>query len=450
MTIRRTLLGVVTIAGAFAALLPAVALADGFSSPVRLPSFPEGEYAWSFAVNDRGQALAAADNRVYPVGRSGRLGRPWSFVAPDGRPEEVGSIFLDDRGRVAVGLSYNDFSDVPEELEHNSICCWHAAVARWELGTGSPTVQILEPAGGHTSRSDEALLGPEVAIGPTALTALWTEGGGGEAHLEEASGAFGQPLQEHQIMSAPKGIQSIHLSLAPSGEPLAAWRVDTDGIGTVEGSASGELPNPPPAQKAPGFTQDKEQQQEPAVDGEFSSDLQGDTVFTYLTGNFASHSRRVLAMTSTNGGPFRPPRLLARTGPEADTPTVVTGGDRALLVFWSCIAEIRACSSTWARRVALFEPLRRPFKVGDDPEGFIDSHGRTVIAYDGNSVIEAIIAQPGKPFGAPHRISHPNSYCHVGPAGEGGESPQPSRNGAAIFYYSCESTERQYLVRYTP
>ena len=256
-----------------------------------------------------------------------------NIVAADGRQEGVTSLSLDDRGRVAVGLSYNDFSDVPEETEHNSICCWHAAVASWELGAGSPVVQSLEPAGRHPSRSDEALLGPEVAIGPTALTALWTEGGGSEAHLEEASGAFGQPLQEHQIMSALKGIQSIHLSLAPNGDPLAAWRVNTDEIGTVEGPTSGELPNPPPAQKAPGFTQDKEQQQEPAVDGEFSSDLQGDTVFTYLTGNFASHSRTVLAMTSTNGGSFRRPRLLARTGPEAKAPTVVTGGDRTLLVF---------------------------------------------------------------------------------------------------------------------
>jgi hypothetical protein len=155
-------------------------------------------------------------------------------------------------------------------------------------------------------------------------------------------------------------------------------------------------------------------------------------------------------MTSTNGRRFRRPRLLATLGPEANTPTIVTGGNQMLLLFWSCIAEIHACTSTWARRTAIFGPLTAPLEVGAHPEGFIDSHGRTVIAYTRNHGIEAITAQPGKPFGAPHRISSPNSYCKVGPAGEGGESPRPSRNGAAIFYYSCESTERQYLIRYTP
>jgi len=448
--IQRALTSIVALAGACAVLAPGVAFAGGFSAPVRLPRFPEGEYAWSFAVNNRGQTLAAADNRVYPVGPTGRLGRPWTFLAADGHPEGITSLALDDQGRVAIGLSYNDLSEVPEIAEHNSTCCWHAAVASWELGTGAPVVQDLEPAGGQTSRNDEAQLGPEVAIGPTALTALWTEGGSSEAHLEEASGAPSEPLHEHQLTSAANGIQAIHLTLSPGGDPLAAWRLDTDEIATVKGSTSGKLPNPPPPQKAPGFTQDKGQQQEPPVTGEFSSDPQGDTLFTYLTGTFASHRRSALAMTSTNGRQFRRPRLLVRLGPGANTPTIVTGGNRALLLFWSCIAEIHTCASTWARRTAIFGPLTAPLEVGAHPEGFIDSHGRTVIAYTRNHGIEAITAQPGKPFGAPHRISPPNSYCQVGPAGEGGESPQPSRNGAAIFYYSCESTERQYLIRYTP
>ena len=423
---RRALTSIVALASACAVLAPGVAFAGGFSAPVRLPRFPEGEYAWSFAVNDRGQALAAADNRVYPVGPTGRLGRPWTFLAADGHPEGITSLALDDQGRVAIGLSYDDLSEVPEIAEHNSTGCWHAAVASWELGTGAPVVQDLEPAGGQTSRNDEAQLGPEVAIGPTALTALWTEGGSSEAHLEEASGAPSGPLHEHQLTSAARGIQAIHLTLSPGGDPLAAWRLDTEEIATVKGSTNGELPNPPPPQKAPGFTQDKEQQQEPPVTGEFSSDPQSDTLFTYLTGTFASHRRSVLAMTSTNGGQFRRPRLLATLGPEANTPTIVTGGNRTLLLFWSCIAEIHACTSTWARRTAIFGPLTAPLEVGAHPEGFIDSHGRTVIAYTRNHGIEAITASQENPS-AHHVTSRPHTATATSaPPAKAANRPNPA------------------------
>jgi hypothetical protein len=444
MTLRRDLRSAMAISGALAALLPTVVLAHGFSRPARLPS---GQGPWLFAVNDRGQALAATSDLVYPIERSGRLGPPWQLAVPGGFSDGVTSLVLDDRGRVAAGLAYGDGSFVPEDSAHNVGCCAHVAVGSWQLGTTPPIAQVLAPPTDHRRYSNVGA--PQLVIGPTAVTAIWSAGGGVdplgaplESHLDEAFGGFGQPLQAAELLSVPKGIQSVHLSLASNGDPVAAWRENTDELGTLVGLRTGGLPSSARLQHVPGYDDASEGE-------EFSSDLQGDTVFTYLSGSFSSASR-VMAMTSTAGSPFGRPRVIASIGAEAAEPTVVAGGHRSLLAFWTCIALTPTCSKTWGRLMSIPGPRGAPFEVGAKPQGFIDSHGRTVILYEGNWAIEAITSQPGRPFGRPRRISPSHRECQPGTGGNDEPPVATSRNGAAIFYFTCDGHAHQYLVRYAP
>jgi hypothetical protein len=442
---------ILALCGALTGLTPVAVLARGFSRPVELPSGHGYVLPWTFAINDRGQALAASGGHVYPVEATGRLGTPWPLAVPGGFEPSVGSLVLDDRGRVAAGIYYSDYSDTPEDSAHNPTCCAHVAVASWEFGNSPPLAQVLVPTRDHTRYTNEELHAPEVVIGPTAVTVMWSAGGVDprgepfEAHLDEAYGRFGQPLEALQTMSVPRGIQSVHLALAPDGRPVASWREDTNEIVTVMGSATGRLPRPTHAQRAPRFSKDRSLET-----GEFTTDLQGDTVFTYLTGAFEGPSS-LMAMTSTNGRRFGRPRVIARTGPEALAPRVVAGERRSILAFWSCLAHTRRCSTTWGRRADLFGSLGAPFKVGRYPEGFIDSRGRTVVLYDhGYSSVEAITAAPGGQFGRPQRISPFREECELDTGGDAEPPVAASRNGAAIFYITCGGGDHEYLMRYTP
>ena len=117
------------------------ALAGTFSRPVLLPEKAGEEAPWHFAVNDRGQAVAvtpaAGGARVYAIGASGRVGRSWLVRLPGGYGPSEESVALDDRGRIAVAISYSDGSVVAHE-EHENGCCMHVAIATWHLGTPPP------------------------------------------------------------------------------------------------------------------------------------------------------------------------------------------------------------------------------------------------------------------------------------------------------------------------
>jgi hypothetical protein len=122
------------------------AAAGTFSRPVRPPSGHGYIIPWLLAINDRRQAVASTGNLVYEIARSRKLSRPWRMTTPDGHfGPSVGSIALDDRGRIAVGMVYSDETDIPEDLAHNYICCSHVAVASWRLGATPPAGQVLSP-----------------------------------------------------------------------------------------------------------------------------------------------------------------------------------------------------------------------------------------------------------------------------------------------------------------
>lgn len=458
---RVKLVRAIAISATATALLPTTALAGSFTRPVRLP---EGG-PWLFALNDRGQALATDGSLVYPVERSGRLGDPWKVTVPGGFEAYVDSLALDDGGRVGAGLAYSDGSVPPGEGEYGGPgCCAHVAVVSWKLGAKPPVAQVVAPPTDHHSYSEGELGAPEVVIGPKAVTALWSTGDVSprqsalgesfEAQLNEAFGPFGGTLQARRMVSVPKGVQSVHLALDPAGDPIAAWRDDFGVLHSVRGRANGARPNASQATTIPGQGA-AESESEFAEGNEFSSDAQGDTVFSYIPFPF-ERKGRVTVMTSVDGRPFRAARIIAFTGREHNHPIVVAGGNRSLLVFTSCIAMIGECSLTWARRASIFGAHELPFGVGGEPQAFIDSRGRSVIVFegepalDGESAIEAITAEPGGPFGNRRRISPAGQRCELGTGSDDEPPPASSPNGAAIFYFQCGESGQEYLVRYTP
>lgn len=448
---RAKLVGAMVICAA-ASLVPTTALAGGFTRPVRLPS--DGE-EWVFAVNDRGQALAASGDLVYPVGRSGRLGRPWKVTVPGGFEADVGSLALDDRGRVAAGLVYGDGSVPRGEGEHGSPgCCEHVAVVSWRLGTQPPVAQVLESPG-QSYFYDTESVAPRVVVGPRAVTALWRDPAGPqgygpegepEAQLYEAFGPFASALRTRMMVSVPHGVQSVHLALDRTGDPIAAWRDDLRMLHSVRGLPSGALPRSSQAVPIPGVKND-EPETEFAQGNEFSSDPQGDTVFAYVPGAFERESN-VMAMTSVDGRVFDAPRTIAHTGREHDRVVVVAGGNRSLLVFTSCLANVRECSPVLGRRANIFGSHQLPFGVGREPQAFVDSSGRSVIAFDGESTVEAITAEPEGAFG--HRQPISPAGCQLGTGSDDEPPPASSQSGAAIFYFTCGGYDHQYLARYTP
>jgi len=142
--------------------------------------------------------------------------------------------------------------------------------------------------------------------------------GPGEAQLYDAFGQFSGRLHVRIMRSAPQGVQSVHLALDSAGEPIAAWRDDLEVLHSVRGGANGALPRASRDTLIPHYRR-VEPDSEFAEGNEFSSDPQGDTVFSYISGGFEKKSK-VMTMTSLDGRPFGAPRAIADAGPEHDHP----------------------------------------------------------------------------------------------------------------------------------
>jgi len=430
---------------------PAIASGGTFSRPVRLPSAPS--LVWDFAVNDHGQAVAVEGSEhgalVYPVGRRGHLGKPWRVELPGGFPGGETSVALDSRGRIAVGILYYDKTqEASREYHGGSGCCQRVAVASWRLGAKPPMAQALSPPqDAESGNLHHALQVPLLAMGPTALTALWTTGaeaefegrsGGGEVQIEQAFGAYGSPLSTAMVFAAPKGALMPHLSLEPNGDPVASWLDEGDELRTVAGSPTGALQPPARAQRAPKLS-------DPVG---FTSDYEGDTVFSYFS-RLSRKTSELRYMTSHDGGLFTRPREVGLTGSEVPVATVVAGGHRTLLAFWGCLGLENSCTQR-GKIGKISGTFSKAFTPHGTPEGFIDSSARAVIVYDTDYGLYATTAEsgepltPSRPFAA--RLPH---YFQLG-AEQDEEPPLPtSPNGHAILYFTNGENE-QYLVRYTP
>ncbi|MGH2864490.1 MAG: hypothetical protein ACRDJX_04485, partial [Solirubrobacteraceae bacterium] len=196
------------------AAVSSAALAGQFSTPVPLPR--SEQEAWRFAVNDRGQAIAARFSDgdrvlVYPVARSGRLGRPWHLAVPGFliRGDRAPAVALNGRGRVAVALSVEETR--PGPAEHSLGSGEHVAIASWQLGAKPPALQVLTPEGDEASYSEGQLTPPEVVIGRTSITAIWAAGGRAPvegiipANVDEAYGSVGGQLRAVKLATVADG-----------------------------------------------------------------------------------------------------------------------------------------------------------------------------------------------------------------------------------------------------
>lgn len=189
---------------------------------------------------------------------------------------------------------------------------------------------------------------------------------------------------ELYVLTVPHGFAYFDLHLEPDGRPVASWIDDEDTIRTVTGSLTGALGRPMRFQHIPKVSE-VEVAQAQAVG--FTHDDKGDTIFAYLTGGLGG-PKKLMMMTSADGGPFSRPRQVASLPSETDETSLVAGGHRSLLVLWTHIQ--RNAEHFEGRRGNVFGNFDRQFQVDATPyfgvgvtTGFIDSYGRSVVIQRG-------------------------------------------------------------------
>jgi hypothetical protein len=435
----------------------------GFSTPVRLPT--NGAY-WRFAVNDRGQAVGVEGSStgavIVELGSSGALGRSWLMRIPAHVGEAFSpSVALSDNGDVAVGVRYLDGQQEGCYEEHcGGPCCARVAIASWKLGEAPPLAQAVSPRLAAANESGQQPGSPSLVIGRAErVTALWARGStSGESHgeVEDAFGRVGGKLHTQPLLTAPYGVQLEDLHLAPDGSAVASWLGYGTGLQTVSELPVGGLRLPGRFQRLSHLVQGIG----------FSHDYDGDTIFSYLTGESYEPSR-LEVMISHDGGPFRGPRVVASLPANVEEPSVYAGGNRSLLAIWTY--DHGDVEHYFARRGSVSGSLGRTMEVERTRppvvnvlSGFIDARGRSLIIHRGPAVhrreafeLDALSDQPGRPFGRRVRIAPGLQDCGLN-LGEEVYAPPiaSSPNGRAVFYVTCTDQEgqyaSQYLIRYTP
>lgn len=472
MRLRAIFLALVVLLGAVMGLSPTAAVAGSFSKPVRLPTMRE---QWQFAVNNRGEAVgvhaSAAGAVVVQLNRSGRISRSWLVRAPIHTEWVDPYVALGDRGRIAVGILYDDGQQESGQGYHSGPgCCDHIAIASWKLGERPPVAQAVSPpltaATGIAHQPAPPIL---MTIGSSTVTALWERGyepeysEPEEAQIEEAFGQVGKPLQTAKLLTVPHGFVDLDLHLEPDGRPVASWVDDSDTLRTITGSLTGALGTPRRFQHIPKVS---ETGTPPAEAIGFTHDDEGDTIFAYRAGPLESR-QKLMTMTSADGSLFSRPREVTLLPPETLEASLVAGGRRSVLALWT---HTQGNTEHFeARRGGVFDSFNRQFQIWATSyfgsavtASFIDSQGRSVVIQRGPVThhpnafeLDAFTARLNGPFGRPQRIAPMLRNCGLN---EGEESHiQPiatSPDGRAVFYLTCEEGSRQrgsqYLIRYTP
>lgn len=458
------------------AMLPAPALAESLSEPVRLPGGQDTE--WHFAVNDRGEAVGVRGSEkgalFYALEATGRLGSPTEIGIPGNFASTKQSVAIGPRGRVAVGLLYRDDTVVPsgEYKEHEGPgCCGRVALSIWQLGQQPPVAQVLSTKqSAKTGPDHQVFEAPSIVIGPSAVTALWTregpqevENGPGEppevneTQLEAAFGRFSEPLHVARVITAPRGISLTHLSLAPNGDPVAGWLEDGDKLLSVSESRTGALRRPKRVQRIPRLS-------EPAG---FATQTRGDTVFAYFwdypegasrpqTCSRCSRSR--LMMISRAAGPFGRPRQISFINKAIEA--TLAGRHHFLMAVWAKSFHFGEEGHLYVRRGSVSGRFGAPQALGfgSHPQAFADSHGDSVIIYrrpathnQNTHEIVAVTARSGHRFGPPRPLTPHLKGCELDNGGEiDPQSIAISPAGYAVLYITCQEGATQYLIRYTP
>jgi hypothetical protein len=416
--------------------------AGTFSRLRRLPSgHPE---RWSFATNDQGAGVAAREVGngvlVYPVSRSGHLGRPRRWALPS--EPVMTSIALDDRGRVALASVFLDGTFLAEE-EHQVSCCERVAAASWRLGTAPPVAQVLTPAKSQYNETSE----PQLVLAPHSVTIVWVGGPNQEpgfpepeATLEEAYGTVGSRLRVRKMMRAPEGIPFLHLSLDSSRVPVASWLDDVDKVYSVRATHDGALPRPRQPQTITSLREGHG----------FTSDPEGDTTFAYLADG------RLRIITSHDGGRFGHDRIVGEGIVAVASAYVVTGPGRSLLVLWEpSTRHHETTGSYFGRTGTLFGRLSAPMRLGSEARAFIGRLGESVVLYESTKAererLVAVTAPRDLPFGTPETLSPVHRNCVLEPEEPLVPFPLPvTSNGHALFGIGCEGGELAYMRSYRP
>jgi hypothetical protein len=466
----RCLASIAVLVGSCAlAASAAPARAGTFSPPFPLPHGHE----WHFAVNDRGEGGAVTASNTgpvfYPLSPKGGIGAPTPLLIPEtllmSYPPLEGSVAIDDRGRVAVGLLFKDATEPPSEVEHGGTgCCGRVALASWLLGAPPPVAQLLSPKQSPRSgRRHQVFEAPGVVLGPSATTMLWTreeeprpfepperpsEGEANETQVEEASGADVNRLGLRTLITAPAGVALTHLSLDPSGHPIASWLEWGDRLLSVRGDRTGALDGPIRVRPIPRLT---------VAEG-FANNGQADHVFAYFSDFHNREWSRLMIMSSRDGGRFGAPRRIALIHNAIEA--TLAGRGRSLVAVWDRSHNFVDEGHLYVARGDVTGRFRPPQALGTGslPHVFVDSHRTTVIVYrrpvpgaPGEMEIVAVTARPGHRFGAPRRLSPGLREVEGINGAPLGSSPiTPSPDGHAAFDITCEAGQRDYLIRYSP
>ncbi len=314
--------------------------------------------------------------------------------------------------------------------------------------------QELITPGTETRYGNDSMGAPEVAIGPTSVTALWSAGYPGEAApagestLDEAFGPFGGVLEVQRLLSAPNGMPAVHLGTGASGRPVASWRANGDQIQAGRTDSAGaitQLSRPvtlPPDEPKNVIPEDGDL----AEGNEFVTDSRGDTLFAY-TGGF-SHSLPVLTLLSVDGGTFRPATDIGRAPSNHEPPFPAPAGWVGVGALALSVLHLSRGASREHPRPADAVPCSTENDVGTDT-AFIAGPGHIVAIYPGNDGrLLARMIIDGRPLGPPRPVSPPG----CGELGSGGDDEPPittNQHGEAVFWCSSGG-ENAYLMRYRP
>ncbi|MGH2865671.1 MAG: hypothetical protein ACRDJX_10550 [Solirubrobacteraceae bacterium] len=451
------------------------ALAGQFSAPVRIPAAAGGE----FAINSHGEVVAVEGSedgaRVYSLGTGSSFEHLLPLSVAGGYSLATGSegISFGSDGSIALGLSYIDGTAPAVEGEGDSghgspACCRRAAVAAWQLGEPPPAVHTLTPKLDPDDAYEKEPDQPAVLVRRSVVTALWSDGGDlefpeeGTTTLREAFGPVGKPLHVKTLAVVPNGINRYVLTKTASNLPLAAWLDDNGELHVVTGTATGALKRSHRAQSVHGGVN-------PNHEFAFTTDGVGDIIFWYVLGG-SGHSE-LFMRTSTNGGAFSPPQLIARIRGEIWKSSVLAGPHRSVLARWEWedrheTMYLRAAFGHIGRPLVRSVPMRVTV-FGGEATGFV-GRGEAFIIYrhelpghalgeDTNFQLRIISDRSGHSFDSPKPFMPQLNTCGIDTAAElvyqGEAEIATSPNGYAILNLVCDEGEEdrvQYLVRYTP
>jgi hypothetical protein len=465
---RRSLIGAVAWLAVIGVVCSAASGAS-FSRPVQLPGLLEG---WNFVMAPDGEAVAVRASEhgaiVYPLGSSTTLGPPVRVTVVGDYGLSLSHGVLDDRQRLALAFTYFDHTEEPSGEPHGGEgCCDRVAIASWRLGEPVPTAQTLTPKLDGVAHAYQEPSRPEIVLGPTSLTALWTLGasefeesyeGGGPVRLQEAFGPFGGPYDTQTLMSAPGGIWDYALTTASDGRPLASWVDDGNELRTVAGLRTGALHHSHRVQPLPGLANESSVAKESSFG--FTTNNRGETLFAFQTSRRDGKSR-LLMVTSRDASPFSRPRLIHTIPPEIPTGKVLLGPQGTLLASWDhWTRESRNGIQEDVSRFAVgglsgpFGPSIRVPAFPGEPVGFVGGKSEAVVIFrhyeKRGFLLDAILAYRGHPFGKPHLLDPGLFNCGIQYGGDSLLEPiESGPDGNAILLITCED-KRQYMIRYTP